>query len=216
MTKRVVWTSVALFCFAAAPGRTQDRVVAPRGPEVALSLGLGASVGESASGAAFRFGLERALTNRVRLELAGAYLDRGLGAQAWNAFVGARLDLADAGEKVRPFFAAGAGLYRASFEWYGAGGPEGPGPGWPAAAAVTCPYGNMPRFYARRMGELPPGGRWPQRPGFTDPMVVLGGGVRWDVSARLFVVPEVRALLVTGDGDTLSLGVFTLNVGYRF
>jgi hypothetical protein len=47
-------------------------------------------------------------------------------------------------------------------------------------------------------------------------MVVLGGGVRWDVSARLFVVPEVRALLVTGDGDTLSLGVFTLNVGYRF
>jgi hypothetical protein len=47
-------------------------------------------------------------------------------------------------------------------------------------------------------------------------MVVVGGGVRWDVTPRLFVILDARALLVTGDGDTFALGVFTLNVGYRF
>jgi hypothetical protein len=46
-------------------------------------------------------------------------------------------------------------------------------------------------------------------------MLTLGGGVRFNSGAHVFVRPDVRAQVVFG-GDTRILGLFTLNFGYRF
>jgi hypothetical protein len=51
---------------------------------------------------------------------------------------------------------------------------------------------------------------------FTDPAVNLGGGLRFDVTDRLMIRPDARALIVFGDGQTHTLGVFVVHVGYRF
>lgn len=77
--------------------------------------------------------------------------------------------------------------------------------------------GALPPFYARRLGALdfPRGGRWGARD-FTDPALSLGGGLRFNVSERVMVRPDARALVVFSDGDTHTIGVFVVHVGYRF
>jgi hypothetical protein len=77
--------------------------------------------------------------------------------------------------------------------------------------------GDMPRFYGQRLGvlEVPAGGRWDHRD-FTDGAINFGGGVRINVTERLMIRPDLRALMVIGDGDTHTIGVFVVNVGYRF
>ena len=62
---------------------------------------------------------------------------------------------------------------------------------------------------------IPADGRWGMR-SFTDPALSLGGGVRLDVSARLYVRPDARALIVIANGSTHTVGVFSLGIGYRF
>jgi hypothetical protein len=76
---------------------------------------------------------------------------------------------------------------------------------------------HMPLFYARRLGPMgvPVGGAWESR-SFVDPAVSLGGGLRFNVTERLMVRPDVRALLVLADGETDALGVFGVQLGYRF
>jgi hypothetical protein len=75
----------------------------------------------------------------------------------------------------------------------------------------------MPGFYARRLGPLtvPVGGRWETR-AFTDPAVTFGGGIRFNVNEHVMVRPDVRALVVFGDGETHTLGMFGVQLGYRF
>jgi hypothetical protein len=53
-------------------------------------------------------------------------------------------------------------------------------------------------------------------PGFTDPAVSVGGGVRLDLTRRLYVRPDVRAVTVFGGGHTDSVGSLTFSLGYRF
>jgi hypothetical protein len=99
-----------------------------------------------------------------------------------------------------------AGWMMSNFRWQGAtwSGPH---------------YGNgeMPLFYANRLGAMvvPAGGRWGERT-FTDPAVTFGGGVRLDLTKSLYVRPDVRALMVVADGDTFTVGTFSVGVGYRF
>lgn len=85
---------------------------------------------------------------------------------------------------------------------------------WPGP---TFTPGQMPMFYANRLGPMtvPQNGMWGMR-SFTDPAVSLGGGVRLDLSERLSVRPDARALVVIGNGDSYTIGVFSFNVGYRF
>jgi hypothetical protein len=75
----------------------------------------------------------------------------------------------------------------------------------------------MPMFYANRLGSMvvPADGRWGRR-SFSDPTVSLGGGVRVDVSKKVYVRPDARALLVLGGGDTYTVGSFLVSLGYRF
>lgn len=75
----------------------------------------------------------------------------------------------------------------------------------------------MPRFYANRLGQMtiPAGGHWGMR-SFTDPALTVGGGLRFDVSERVYVKPDVRALVVFANGDQLTLATMTVGFGFRF
>jgi hypothetical protein len=53
-------------------------------------------------------------------------------------------------------------------------------------------------------------------PGFTDPAVSIGGGLRLDLTNHLYVRPDVRTITIFGGGDTYSIGSLTFSVGYRF
>ena len=221
MKWRIVVAAVVMTGIAAATvAPAAERVVGTPPEKTTVWFGTGLAVGESQSGAALRVGADRLLTGRLRLELVGSYLDRGLDSDAWNGYLGLRLDLAAEGERAVPYFALGGGFYRARFGIVGvapAAGIDGT-----CGLAEACSYANMPSyasmpaFYRRRMQAPGYGARWPEHRTFTDPMVAVGLGVLWDVTPRLFVMPDARALLVAADRDTLTIGGLTLNLGFRF
>jgi hypothetical protein len=104
---------------------------------------------------------------------------------------------------------AGFGMMTGGY--YGPTVWEGPWNG----ATFTTPH--MPAFYANRMGitTVPVDGRWGMR-SFTDPALVIGGGVRLGLTPHLSVRPDFRAITVFGGGHMNTLGAFSLNLGYRF
>ena len=123
---------------------------------------------------------------------------------------------------------AGAQPWGPGQQW--GGQPWGPGQQWgPAWMMGNFPWNGttwngpwfsgsqMPMFYANRLGAMivPSNGRWGART-FTDPAVSFGGGVRFDINDALYVRPDVRALMVIGDGDTFTVGSFSVGLGYRF
>jgi hypothetical protein len=46
--------------------------------------------------------------------------------------------------------------------------------------------------------------------------VSVGGGLRFNVNDRLMVRPDIRALVVFSAGETQTLGLFGVQLGYRF
>ena len=76
---------------------------------------------------------------------------------------------------------------------------------------------SLPMFYGnRRAGMM---GQRASRFGnetFTDPALSLGGGVRIDIGSKLFLRPDARALVIVSNGDSYTVGLFTVNLGYRF
>jgi hypothetical protein len=62
---------------------------------------------------------------------------------------------------------------------------------------------------------VPVGGGWGSR-SFTDPAVSVGGGIRFNVNEHVMVRPDIRALVAFAAGETHTLGVFGMQVGYRF
>lgn len=81
----------------------------------------------------------------------------------------------------------------------------------------TFTASQMPMFYANRLGQMtiPSDGRWMMR-SFTDPALTVGGGIRFDVTNRVYVKPDVRALVVFGGGDRLVFTTMVVGLGYRF
>jgi hypothetical protein len=212
MQRRLGVAAVVIAGILVASGAgAAEGVSTPHG-NTTVWFGTGLATGESESGAAFRFGVDQVLTGRLSLELAGSYLDRGPESEAWTGQLGLRLDLVGREERAVPYVALGGGLYRARF---GLVASDPDRMNITCGGTGDCPYGGMPRFYRRRMSGYTDA-RWPEHRSFTDPMVAIGGGARWDATPRLVIIPDARALFVTGDGDTVTIGVFTLNVGYRF
>jgi hypothetical protein len=82
------------------------------------------------------------------------------------------------------------------------------------AGNYTAGMGGMPTFYAGRVAALATPTKHMQ--GFTDPAVSVGGGLRLDLTNRVYVRPDVRAVSVIGGGDIYTVGSFTISVGYRF
>ena len=75
----------------------------------------------------------------------------------------------------------------------------------------------MPMFYANRVGQMsiPSDGRWGMR-SFTDPALTLGGGIRFNLTDRLYLRPDVRALIAFANSDRLVLTNMVVGIGYRF
>jgi hypothetical protein len=81
----------------------------------------------------------------------------------------------------------------------------------------TFTASQMPMFYANRLGQMtiPSNGSWMMR-SFTDPVLTVGGGIRINVTNRIYVRPDVRALVVFGGGDRMVLTNMVVGLGYRF
>jgi hypothetical protein len=215
-------------------------------PRTAVSFVGGAGSTSSTTGLALGGSWLFDLTDRASLEAQGTYLHRGAGADAVSAGGSLIVNMIPARERVVPYAAFGGGLYRSSFDlgnpaMLGQAGAQfgpgsvvcpapgtgiGPGPGagfgpgtgtCPAGAAGYWGVGQMPGFYARRLGPMavPAGGAWQTR-SFLDPAMSFGGGLRLNVNEHVMVRPDVRALVVFADGETHTLGVFGVQVGYRF
>jgi hypothetical protein len=186
------------------------------------------------------------MNDRTSVEAQGTYLDRGAGTDAVSVSGSLLVNLLPSPKRIVPYTAVGGGLYRTSFDLAkaallgpiaaqfgpgsvvcpapGTGAGPGPGTGFgsgtgtcPAAVAGYWGVGEMPRFYARRLGPMgvPVGGAWETR-SFTDPAMSIGGGVRFNVNEHVMVRPDVRALVVFAAGETHTLGVYGIQLGYRF
>ena len=215
-------------------------------PRTAVSFVGGAGSTTSKTGAALGASWLFDLNDHASVEAVGTYLDRGAGVDALHVSGSVLVNLVSARERIVPYAAVGGGMYRTSFDLtnpallgpvgaqFGPGSVVcpapgtgiGPGPGagfgpgsgtCPATVAGYWGVGHMPGFYARRLGPMsvPAGGVWETR-SFVDPAMSVGGGLRFNVNEHLMVRPDIRALIVFADGDTHTLGVFGVQLGYRF
>jgi len=190
--------------------------------------------------------LTYALTERLAVEAEAVYFSTSHLASTWGLALDALVAVGRDGWSGHavPYAVAGIGFERATIRLSGSrllgaippgvspgsrfgptSGPAGPRhggagplPGCPAEPGVP-PWGvgDLPDFYARRLGVLvvPEDGRWPTRR-FTDPVVTLGGGVRVGGTGGLFLQPEARLWLALSGDDADATGLFGLTVGYRF
>jgi hypothetical protein len=215
-------------------------------PRAAMSATVGVGSGSSDIGVAVGGALLFDVHERVSVEGQGMYLGRGRGADAFSAGGAVLVNFLPASKPLVPYAAIGAVVYRVSFDLahprflgpvgtqFGAGSTvcpapgsgvgSGPGPGFgsgtgacPATVAGYWGVGAVPDFYARRLGPLavPRGGPWESR-AFNDPALNIGGGLRFNVSERVMIRPDVRALVVLADGEAHTLGIFVVHVAYRF
>lgn len=205
----------------------------------------GLSAGTGDSGGSLGLNLAFDATDRVAVEARGLYMQRGSGTTGLEA-TGTMLFTIARGRKAAPYAAIGGGLYRSTFDlgnqsMFGALGSQfGSGTmmvpihgtsafgmmtsgtvysggvltGW---AGPTFNPSHMPEFYTNRLGQMtvPADGRWGMR-SFTDPALTVGGGMRFDVTERFYVKPDVRALVMFAKNDRLTLTTMTVGFGYRF
>jgi hypothetical protein len=234
------WSIVAALALTAPSSFAQSA------SRTAVSFTGGLASGASDTGVALGGSVVFDVTERLSIEGQGTYLDRGAGADGFAASGSLLVNLLDSSEQVVPYAAIGGGVYHVSYDlahprFLGPAGTQfaagstvcpapgtgfgfGPGPGL-GRNAGTCPgtavgywgVGALPSFYARRLGPLafPRGGAWETR-SFTDPALNVGGGVRLNLTERLMLRPDIRALLVFAEGETHTLGMFVVNLGYRF
>jgi len=234
-----------LWTLASGSAQAQESAIPPGGPATISGTG-GLTTGMHGAGPVLGGSATYDLSDWFTLEGSGAYFDRGSGSDAISVNVSLLVNVLPSTRKTVPYFAIGGGVYRASFDlgndrFFGAMGQQfGPGAqlvpvrgmagfgmmsggyNGPAVwegrwdgATFTSPH--MPAFYANRMGVMtvPADGRWGTR-SFTDPALVIGGGVRLGLTPHLAVRPDFRAITMFGDGHMNIVGAFSLNLGYRF
>jgi hypothetical protein len=218
----------------------------PSGGRATISGTGGLTTGMHGTGPVLGGSTTYDLNDWFTVEGSAAYFDRGSGADGVSASASLLVNIVVSTRKTVPYFAIGGGVYRASFDLDSArflggmgqqfgpgsqlvpvrdmdgfgmmtGGYRGPavweGP-W-NGATLTTPH--IPAFYTNRMGVMtvPADGRWGMR-SFTDPALVIGGGVRLGLTPHLSVRPDVRAMTMFGGGHRNTLGAFSFNLGYRF
>ena len=212
-TINIVSISAALVMTAATPWSWAGQESTPvrEGPVSISALG-GVSGGSGHVGAAAGLTLSVDVSDRVSLEGRSVYFDRGPSQSAMDMNLSMLVDLMT-GRRAVPYLSVGGGLYRAMFDGDDQRFSEMMG----GFASGDQAAGPMPMFYARRYGRMAAatGGRR-HMPGFTDPAVSVGGGMRLDLTSRLYVRPDVRAVTIFGGGDTYTVGSATVSVGYRF
>jgi hypothetical protein len=204
----------------------------------------GLATGSPGAGPAIGGRLTFDLNDRMAIEGAGSWAGRGSGADAASLTASLLVNLTRADRKAVPYAAIGGGFYRAMFDmgdrrFFGMMGSEYAGTQLVPIAGMhgvgmmqgytgngrwsepwsgpTWDVSQMPMFYLQRMGTLqvPADGRWGMHR-FSDPAISLGGGMRMDITDRVYFRPELRALVLVADGRSSTSGLFTVGVGYRF
>ena len=156
-----------LVLMAAASAAAQPAIKGDWGHGTTLNVFAGAATDSSTTGELAGAAVGWEITPRLALEGTGAWFDRGAGADAFAATVKLQAALSARSRWV-PFVSAGAGLYHASFD--------------PNATTI-------PGFYHRRIeqGTLAAS----DDATFTDPALVLGGGVNLFVKRHVALRPTV-------------------------
>lgn len=245
----IIRTALALLIAPATLTAQTAQPVRATSPDRPWSATLGAGLTSTSpgQGAALGGAMMFDVNDRVTVEVAGNWLDRGRGSNGVTVGGSLLLNLASQRRAAVPFVALGAAAVRTTFDMDdrvflgGRSGQFGPGAtmvpfqGMGQGGMMQGPYtgpdywtgtwtagptvdlSNMPMFYQQRLGPMEMGtdGRWGMR-SFTDPALSLGGGVRFDVTERLYLRPDARALVVLADGGRHTVGVFTLGAGVRF
>jgi opacity protein-like surface antigen len=245
----VIRAAAALLIVPAALAAQTVQPVRPSSPDRPWSVALGAGLTSASpgSGAALGGAMVLDLSERLSVEVAGNWLDRGRGTDGVTLGGGLIVNLLPHDRSAVPFVALGAAVVRTSFDMDergflgGMSGQFGPGatmvpfqgmrqggmvqgpysgPGyWSGAWTMgpTVDLSGMPMFYQQRLGSMQMGGnrRWGMR-SFTDPALSVGGGVRFNVTDRLYVRPDARALVVIANGDRHTIGTFTVGLGVTF
>lgn len=214
------WATVLILGFSASSAAQTPPSPSTPGPFAISFLG-GLASGGSSSGGTVGGTFTVDVSDRLSIETTGAYLDRGRGVDGIYGNAGLLVNLLPAGSKAVPYAAVGGGIYHVSYDLddmhimgrlderlaSGFGSMSGFGG-----------FARLPEMYATRLRSMiwpPPDGGW-GRQSFTDPAMTIGGGVRLDLTPHLSLRPDARALFAFGDGRSATLGMFTLNVGYRF
>ena len=133
------------------------------------------------------------LTARVGLEVAGAWSDTPRDGSGFAAGLSLRRNFT-ARQTLVPYMKAGVGVY---------------------VATVDAAKGTPPDFYLRRFG---PGDERVDgtRHTFSDPALVLGGGVSWFLGRRLALRPEVETFIIRGGSRTSAVTSFVARLEYHF
>jgi hypothetical protein len=131
------------------------------------------------------------LTPGVALEGSGAWTEFGHGTTSFAGALKARVRLFGR-RKIDPFVSGGVGLYRATF------GLE---------------EKDIPQFYRRRLNasSAPVGERR-----FTDPSLVVGGGVSLFVNRHVAIRPDVETAFVVRDGHSHAVTAVAIHLVYHF
>jgi hypothetical protein len=221
---------LALTVMVSTPAAAQT-TPAPLDRPASIGLLGGLSAGSGDAGGSVGLNLAFDVTDRIGVETRGIGMRRGRGSMGLEA-TGTMLFTIARTPKAAPYAAIGGGVYHAGFNldsqaMFGAlGGQFGPGTmmtsvpgssGFMMGNGTVFNGSRMPAFYASRFGQMtvPADGHWGMR-SFTDPAVTVGGGIRFDVTERLYVRPDIRALMIFGNGDRLTLSTMTVALGYRF
>jgi hypothetical protein len=196
MRSSIVLAAILLSCAAASAQTPQvdsppiDPDTWRRGTTLNVFGGLTGGSGDLGTLAGGALGWE--ITPRIALEAHGAWTEWGHDAHAFSAAFRALVPLR-ASRSVSPFVAGGVGLYRSTFQVADADAPE---------------------FYLRRIGERT--GALGTTATFTDPSVVVGGGVNLFLTRQIAVRPELDATIVARDGHRRATAEVRVHFAYHF
>ena len=188
-----VCATVVLACLSPGAAVAQQAIAADmwsRGSTVEVFGGV--ATADSRAGALAGGGLGWELTPRFGVDGSAAWLDRPGPRDAFAAALTAHLGVFGR-RSVGPFVKGGVGLYRVSFE----GPPQ-----------------SLPDFYRRRLGagESTLG----SSSTFTDPTVVIGGGVNLFTTRHIALRPEIEAIVLRRDSRSHVVTAVTFRVAYHF
>ena len=151
--------------------------------------GIGVDRAHTAGAAGAAVGWE--VTRGFAIEGTGTWFEWGDGANGFAADLAALVTLRSP-RRLAPFVKGGVGLYHASFD------------------TARSP---MPAFYLNR---LRPDGGFGDRATFTDPTIVVAGGLTAWVSDRVSIRPEVDVKIVTRQSDAHPIAAADVRIAYHF
>jgi hypothetical protein len=134
------------------------------------------------------------VTRWVGIEGSVAWLDRRGSGEAFAATLAAHANLTSR-RPIVPFVKGEIGLYRMT---------AGPG------------LEDIPEFYRRRLGPGDPSMTGVGSQTFTDPSVVLGGGVNVFATRHLAIRPELTAAIVQRQGRSHVVTAVVMQIAYHF